>query len=77
MQESSLVGEGKGVLCCELGAATEVKIKISKKELERLVKKAEIEGLSMHQVLAQLVDVSDCFEAHQRSWSPALQSIPE
>ncbi|KAK4439799.1 hypothetical protein Salat_0314800 [Sesamum alatum] len=73
VQKKSLLGENGGVLA----AGTEVKIKISKKELERLVKKADAEGMSVQQVLAQLMDVGDRFEAHQRSWRPALQSIPE
>ncbi|KAL0443377.1 UNVERIFIED_CONTAM: hypothetical protein Slati_2060400 [Sesamum latifolium] len=72
VQKRSLLGESDGVL-----SSTEVKIKISKKELEQLVKKADAEGLSVQQVLAQLMDVGDRFEAHQRSWRPALQSIPE
>ncbi|KAL2245313.1 UNVERIFIED_CONTAM: hypothetical protein Sindi_2799500 [Sesamum indicum] len=72
VQKKSLLGESDGVL-----SSTEVKIKISKKELEQLVKKADAQGLSVQQVLAQLMDVGDRFEAHQRSWRPALQSIPE
>ena len=31
----------------------------------------------MQQVLAQLMNVSDRYETNQRSWRPALQSIPE
>ncbi|KAL0306371.1 UNVERIFIED_CONTAM: hypothetical protein Scaly_1237500 [Sesamum calycinum] len=72
VQKKSLLAESDGVL-----SSTEVKIKISRKELEQLVKKADAEGLSVQQVLAQLMDVGDRFEAHQRSWRPALQSIPE
>ncbi|KAL7087912.1 hypothetical protein ACP275_13G097300 [Erythranthe tilingii] len=83
MQKSSLPGEGKGASCCLTASVaasdevTEVKVKISKKQLETLLKKADIEGLSTEQVLAQLMNVADQFEAHQRSWKPALTSIPE
>ncbi|KAH6778502.1 hypothetical protein C2S52_005944 [Perilla frutescens var. hirtella] len=59
-------------------AGKEVKIKISKKELEKLLKEADVEGLPLQQVLAHLINAADGFEAHQlRSWRPALQSIPE
>ncbi|KAK3199676.1 hypothetical protein Dsin_023091 [Dipteronia sinensis] len=56
---------------------TEVKIKISKKQLEKLLGRAELKQLSVQQVLAQLMNVSDQYETNQRSWRPALQSIPE
>ncbi|KAI8557598.1 hypothetical protein RHMOL_Rhmol04G0022200 [Rhododendron molle] len=57
--------------------ATEVKIKITKKQLEELLGKVEVQGLSVHQLLDQLMSASDRFVAQQRSWRPALQSIPE
>jgi hypothetical protein len=56
---------------------TEVKIKITRKQLEELLGRVDIKDLSVHQVLAQLMSVSDRYEAHHRSWRPALQSIPE
>ncbi|KAL8462676.1 hypothetical protein ACS0TY_033629 [Phlomoides rotata] len=62
--------ESKSVLSGSLTA--EVKIKISKKELEKLLKQVDIEGLPVQQVLAQLMKAS-----HQRSWRPALNTIPE
>ncbi|KAI3702978.1 hypothetical protein L6452_28732 [Arctium lappa] len=58
-------------------ASTEVKIKISKKQLEELLGRADVQGLTVEQVLAQLMNVSDRFDTHQRSWRPALHSIPE
>ncbi|PWA86313.1 hypothetical protein CTI12_AA140860 [Artemisia annua] len=58
-------------------AKTEIKIKISKKQLEELLGRTDVQGLTVEQVLAQLMNVSDQFEAHQRLWRPALQSIPE
>nr|XP_043630841.1 uncharacterized protein LOC122602190 [Erigeron canadensis] len=56
---------------------TEVKIKISKKQLEELLGRTDVQGLSVQQVLGRLMDASDGFESHQPSWRPALQSIPE
>ncbi|KAK7320382.1 hypothetical protein VNO77_29803 [Canavalia gladiata] len=50
----------------------EVKIKMTKKQLEELIGKVEVKELRMEQVLAQLMKHS-----LQRPWRPALQSIPE
>ncbi|KAK6132942.1 hypothetical protein DH2020_033326 [Rehmannia glutinosa] len=68
------------VLSSGLPTGTEVKIKISKKQLEQLLKKADVPGVSVEQVLAQLMNDGgggDRFEAHRRPWRPALQSIAE
>ncbi|GKD90293.1 hypothetical protein Tco_1365800 [Tanacetum coccineum] len=56
---------------------TAIKIKISKKQLEKLLGSADVKGLTVQQVLAQLMNASDRVESHQRVWRPALQSIPE
>ncbi|KAK2977880.1 hypothetical protein RJ640_020224 [Escallonia rubra] len=56
---------------------TEVKIKITKKQLEELLGKIDVKGLPVQQVLAQLMSAGDGYKAHQKSWRPALQSIPE
>ncbi|KAL7103462.1 hypothetical protein ACP275_08G180600 [Erythranthe tilingii] len=58
----------------------QVKLKISKKELEQLLKKADVVGLPVDQVLAQLMYGGDCLLRPDHlppPWSPALQSIPE
>ncbi|KAB2082137.1 hypothetical protein ES319_A05G178300v1 [Gossypium barbadense] len=60
----------------------EVKITISKKELEQLVHKVEMQGLTLEPLLlARMVKGGgggDMFEFEQpRSWKPVLQSIPE
>ncbi|KAL3740721.1 hypothetical protein ACJRO7_021921 [Eucalyptus globulus] len=63
----------------------EIKIKISKEELEKLVQKIEAQGLSLEQVLPLLINKNTFdrrgsgFTKHgcHRSWRPALQSIPE
>ncbi|KAF7831365.1 DUF4228 domain protein [Senna tora] len=63
------------------GKTTEVKIKITKKQLEALLLappgKVSVKDLRVEQILAQLMAHSDRFQAHQRPWRPALQSIPE
>ncbi|EXB50304.1 hypothetical protein L484_017842 [Morus notabilis] len=59
-------------------SGTEVKIKITKKQLEKLLGKMDVKDMSVQQVLAQLISVSDKYQTQQiRSWRPALQSIPE
>ncbi|KAK9089690.1 hypothetical protein Scep_028772 [Stephania cephalantha] len=69
----------------------QVKIKISKKQLEGLVSRGDhdrFRGLSMEQVLLQLIKINDqCNyiandeqqgqEEQIKSWRPSLQSIPE
>ncbi|XP_047955892.1 uncharacterized protein LOC125201711 [Salvia hispanica] len=59
----------ESVLPCSM----EVKIKISKKELQKLL---NVEGMSVEKVLAQLVAAA-AGEENQRPWRPALGSIPE
>ncbi|GAV86404.1 DUF4228 domain-containing protein [Cephalotus follicularis] len=56
----------------------EMKIKITKRELEELIRKVDMQGLSLEQVLAQMINGNDGYQLeHQRSWRPVLQSIPE
>ncbi|KAF9589023.1 hypothetical protein IFM89_018262 [Coptis chinensis] len=73
-EEESLLGDDhkRNVPC-----TTEVKIKITKKELEELLGKVDVQGLSVEQVLSHLINASDEYHTHQKSWRPALQSIPE
>ncbi|KAK9080656.1 hypothetical protein SSX86_000414 [Deinandra increscens subsp. villosa] len=58
---------------------TEVKIKITKKQLEELLGMKEVQGMTVEQVLTRLINGGDgVFEsAGQRSWRPALHTIPE
>ncbi|KAJ1407910.1 hypothetical protein SESBI_23940 [Sesbania bispinosa] len=56
---------------------TEVKIKITKKQLEELLSKVDVRELRVEQVLSQLMDHSRGYQSLQRPWRPALQSIPE
>lgn len=59
---------------------TEVKIKITKKQLEELLGKVNARNLTVQQILTQLMisGVDGCqSNILHRSWRPALQSIPE
>ncbi|KAL0406926.1 UNVERIFIED_CONTAM: hypothetical protein Slati_4006500 [Sesamum latifolium] len=68
-------GEKKArVLSASSRVETVVKIKISKQQLEQLLRNADARGLSAEQVLAELMNAGD---GYQRPWRPALQSIPE
>ncbi|OIW16349.1 hypothetical protein TanjilG_19065 [Lupinus angustifolius] len=58
---------------------TEVKIKITKKQLEELLVKMDMKELRVEQVLDHLMEIahnSEYNSLHQ-PWKPALQSIPE
>ncbi|KAH7662090.1 TerB-like protein [Dioscorea alata] len=57
----------------------EVKIKITKKQLEELLHKAEMQGLPLQQALMVLMSVGNVVGAPEngKHWRPALQSIPE
>ncbi|KAE8673460.1 F11F12.2-like protein [Hibiscus syriacus] len=60
------------------GNTREVKITLSKKELQRLVHDMDVQGLTLEQGLARMVDCGDVYEAEvRRTWKPVLQSIPE
>ncbi|KAF8030145.1 hypothetical protein BT93_E2543 [Corymbia citriodora subsp. variegata] len=76
---------GKRVSSSSSSRRREIKIKISKEKLEKLVERIEAQGLSLEHVLHLLID-KNTFNRHQsgfakngchRSWRPALQSIPE
>ncbi|XXG46898.1 hypothetical protein AAC387_Pa02g1626 [Persea americana] len=72
IEEDSLLGEKKGV------PSTEVKIKLTKRQLEELLGKVGINGISVEELLTQLMKVNpDDDNLRHRSWKPALQSIPE
>lgn len=60
------------------GAKTDqLKIKVTKKELEELLGRADMVGMSTVQLLVELVKVKGEFEVRHRPWKPSLQSIPE
>ncbi|EEF43875.1 uncharacterized protein LOC8284205 [Ricinus communis] len=72
-----------GFMSSSSSSTREVKIKITKKELEELMARVDMQGLSMEEVLASLINSSSADKNlemechHHRSWKPALQSIPE
>ncbi|KAG1368304.1 hypothetical protein COCNU_14G007720 [Cocos nucifera] len=74
-----VVGEEKGLLEGKGGAAsTEVKVKISKKQLEELLQRVEGKGLPIQQVLTDLLSMGEvALQERVQHWRPALQSIPE
>lgn len=61
----------------------QVKIKITRKQLEEVLGRSNInnvqagQGLSVQEVVAHLINVSHEFDSHQRSWRPALPTITE
>ncbi|KAK3427179.1 uncharacterized protein LOC104452113 [Eucalyptus grandis] len=61
-------------------ARVEVKIRITKRQLEELLGKPDTkEEKTVERLVSQLmaISASDRFETGQRSWRPALKSIPE
>lgn len=67
------------------GLSTEIKIKISKKQMEELLRRVNGERVPLRQALAELVSshgaeswgVGPSQEAEGGHWRPELQSIPE
>uniref|UniRef100_A0A0A0LRL1 DUF4228 domain-containing protein n=2 Tax=Cucumis sativus TaxID=3659 RepID=A0A0A0LRL1_CUCSA len=73
-EKHRLLGEKEAGSCSQ----PLVKIKMTKRELEVLVKKLEMQGLSLEQVIGRMMKGEEEFEIeHHRSWRPSLQSIPE
>ncbi|XP_015885742.3 uncharacterized protein LOC107421095 isoform X1 [Ziziphus jujuba] len=84
IRASSSSSSSSSSLSNDCGTSRELKIKISKKELDQLIgRTGGMQGLTVEQFLSQLVinngggDHRPCWLDHQRSWRPALQSIPE
>ncbi|KAK1435629.1 hypothetical protein QVD17_01395 [Tagetes erecta] len=70
--------ENSGDRSSSSGGKTEVKIKITKKQLEELLGMKEMQGMTIEQVLTRLINGGDgVFDFNQRSWRPDLHSIPE
>ncbi|OEL25636.1 hypothetical protein BAE44_0013345 [Dichanthelium oligosanthes] len=65
----------------ERAAGVEVRIRISKRRLQKLMAKAAggAEGMTVEKVLAEIVSAGEVVVdgRHRRRWEPALQSIPE
>ncbi|XP_074566887.1 uncharacterized protein LOC141823498 [Curcuma longa] len=63
-------------------ASTEIKIKMSKKQLQELLRQVEEQGLPLQKLLADLLVVREiCLDnrdvTKDAHWRPNLQSIPE
>ena len=82
-REELLVGHGESSSSTVGTTGNQVRIRISKKELEAVLDRVDRSGTRMkkmkaHQVIQKLIDKSEHFEIHdQRTWSPALHSISE
>ncbi|KAE9598451.1 hypothetical protein Lal_00031404 [Lupinus albus] len=76
---SSATSNGGGATCATTDEETtmEVKIKITKKQLEEFLGKIDTRELRVEQVLAQLMSHSREYESLHKPWRPSLQSIPE
>ncbi|KAK9025872.1 hypothetical protein V6N11_038726 [Hibiscus sabdariffa] len=78
IEEKGLLENHERIGSTTSSATREVKLKITRKQLVELLGRVDVKELSVQQVLAQLINVSDHIDhADQRSWRPALQSIPE
>ncbi|XP_010923893.1 uncharacterized protein [Elaeis guineensis] len=78
-EAGEVVGKEKGLLEGKGGVgSTEVKVKISKKQLEELLQRVEGKGLPIQQVLTDLLSMGEvALREREQHWRPALQSIPE
>ncbi|GAB4830871.1 hypothetical protein Ancab_004898 [Ancistrocladus abbreviatus] len=81
-ERQGLLGERSQVV----GRSKELRIKISRKQLEELLRRDDGvgvgggrgKGVPVEEVLARLIEKSQHFEIHsQQTWRPALDSIPE
>lgn len=61
----------------KLEGSTEVRIRISKKELEELLRQADAQRLPLRRVLAGLVGEPGRLEELEKHWRPKLRTIPE
>ncbi|XP_064937279.1 uncharacterized protein LOC135588857 [Musa acuminata AAA Group] len=70
----------KSLLRRENGGASSslVKIKITKKQWEELMSRADMQGVDVHRVLSRIMGRSRSYvEGRGRQWRPSLRSIPE
>ncbi|CAL1397793.1 unnamed protein product [Linum trigynum] len=81
--DDSSSSDDKDRLLPPAAAGREVKIKVSRRELEELMSRVEMQGLSSEQILARLISSAGAAglfadeDDHHRHWRPVLQSIPE
>ncbi|CAD5176648.1 unnamed protein product [Musa acuminata subsp. malaccensis] len=69
----------KNSICRKQGvASTEIKTRISKKQLEELLHQADEKGLPLKKILVDIATIGGvCTENRDRCWRPNLQSILE
>ncbi|KAJ8466693.1 hypothetical protein OPV22_029245 [Ensete ventricosum] len=70
----------KSLLRREHGGASPslVKIRITKKQWEELMSRADMQGVDVHRVLSRIMGRSRSdLEGRGRQWRPSLRSIPE
>ncbi|KAG2239768.1 hypothetical protein Bca4012_014962 [Brassica carinata] len=86
--EEKLLGETSNVSSSSSSSTCggrEIKIKMTRKEFEDLMRNISLEGLTAEEVFSNFLSdggdetgtAADLSNAHQRPWRPALQSIPE
>ncbi|CAN6457615.1 unnamed protein product [Victoria cruziana] len=70
------MGDHKGR--AQKAMSTEVKIKVTKKQLEKLVSLVGMQGMSVEELLEKVASLRGTeSQARHKHWRPALQSIPE
>lgn len=83
MMNENCSNHHKNIISSSSSSSTDqIKIRITKKELEELLGKIDVQGLSIEQILTQILMNSSNNDLqyhaqHHQSWRPALQSIPE
>ncbi|XAR53840.1 hypothetical protein NMG60_11022539 [Bertholletia excelsa] len=56
----------------------QVKIRITKKQLEQLIEQVEDRDVTARQIVSLIMDAGDRFkDQHQEPWRAALESVPE
>ncbi|CAF2026388.1 hypothetical protein BRARA_C04585 [Brassica rapa] len=86
--EEKLLGETSNVSSSSSSSTCggrEIKIKMTRKEFEDLMRNISLEGLTAEEVFSNFLSdggdqtgtAADQSNDHQRPWRPALQSIPE
>ena len=81
MVKRSFMAYDEAPVASATATTTELKIKITKRELEMLLANYSVvevkEELQMEHLLSPLFYVDGTLEMQPRSWQPSLQSIPE
>ncbi|XP_021758651.1 uncharacterized protein LOC110723613 [Chenopodium quinoa] len=78
-EELAITYDSKETKSSTTSKIKEVKVKVTKRQLEKWLGKMNVEqkGLCVEQALAQLIKVSVHCKTYHRSWRPMLQTIYE